>query len=424
MTSGACEDFHRASAVSRRSLLAGLGITAGGSVLSTVFGDAMRQAVFADGASDRILVVLSLRGGMDGLGMVVPHGDPAYFAARPRLALPTESLIGADAQFGLHPQFKPLEWLWNAGEMAAVHAAGMAQPNRSHFAAMELIEDADPASSLRQGWVNRMVGLNVLSDPLEAVQVNSAATPALLAGPSPSLASNQLDGLQLAGLDQPGDWGARRRRQLALQWSGSEAIDKAGLQAVNVSDTLRVLQHQAAPGTAYPTSPESSGISAALKDTARLIRANVGTQVVAIDYGSWDMHSNYGTVQKGRMQSMVRGLALSLDAFMRDLGDRRSSVTVVTTSEFGRRVTENGNSGLDHGWGNVMLVLGGGVRGGKYYGTWPGLAAGKLVDGDLQVTTDYRDVFAEVVAASFPDRPLSKVFPGLSHRPLGLMPPI
>jgi len=140
---------------------------------------------------------------------------------------------------------------------------------------------------------------------------------------------------------------------------------------------------------------------------------------VSIDFGSWDMHSDYGTTAYGDMQNMVQGFAGVLDAFMRDLGDLRQRVTLVTVSEFDRRVKENGNRGLDHGWGNMMLVMGAGVKGGRYYGSRPGLGTGS--DDDLQVTTDYRNVFGEIVARRFPDRSLAEVFPGLSYSPVGLM---
>ncbi len=215
-----------------------------------------------------------------------------------------------------------------------------------------------------------------------------------------------------------------RRKQLELLWGGSGPIAAAGRAAVGLSDTFRTRKLQTTPanGVTYPSAPRCGDLPNVLADTAELIRADVGTQVVTIDFGSWDMHDNYGGPgdANGRMSTMTSGLALSLDAFMRDLGDLRSRVTLVTTSEFGRRVSENGNWGLDHGWGNVMLMMGGAVKGG-YYANWPGLADGKLVNGDLQVTTDYRNVFAELISRTFPDKPVSQVFPGLVYKPLGLM---
>jgi uncharacterized protein (DUF1501 family) len=175
------------------------------------------------------------------------------------------------------------------------------------------------------------------------------------------------------------------------------------------------------PTVAYPRDFPATGLSDALKDTAHLIKADIGTEVVTIDYGSWDMHTDYGTEAWGNMQRMVDGLAKVVSAFMQDVGPLRSRVTVVTISEFGRRVVENGSRGFDHGWGNMMLLMGGGVAGGKYYGQWPNLDANSLRDGDLKVTTDYRNVLGEVVSARFPDRSASSVFPGLVYAPLGVM---
>jgi len=174
-------------------------------------------------------------------------------------------------------------------------------------------------------------------------------------------------------------------------------------------------------GAVYPRAFPAVDLSDALKDTAHLIRANVGTEVISIDYGSWDMHSNYGRPGSGEMHSMIAGFAAELNAFMTDLGTLRSNVTVVTISEFGRRVEENGNQGLDHGWGNMMLVAGAGVKGGQYYGNWPGLASGNLLDGDLKVTTDYRNVLGEIVTSRFPGRLATDVSPNLTYRPLGIM---
>ncbi len=171
----------------------------------------------------------------------------------------------------------------------------------------------------------------------------------------------------------------------------------------------------------YPRDWPATGLSDALKDTAHLIKADVGTDVVSIDFGSWDMHSDYGTTEWGEMQNMIGGFAAVLNAFMRDLGPVRQRVTVVTISEFGRRIKENGNRGLDHGWGNMMLVAGAGVKGGSYYGSWPGLGDGSQVDDDLKVTTDYRNVFGEIITRRFPGRSVSDVFPGLSYNPVGLM---
>ncbi|CAN5309919.1 DUF1501 domain-containing protein [soil metagenome] len=424
-----CADFEAATRLSRRRLLQGMAAAGGAGVATSVFGDAFRQTAFAATTGGNVLVVLSLRGGIDGLGMVVPHADPAYYTARPTIAVPSSALVAKDSYFGLHPKLTPLAWLFAAGELAAVHAVGLAVPNRSHFSAMEEVEDADPGSSARRGWVNRMVGLDPAlqdqGDPTQAIHLTSSIVPTMLSGAAPTLAVNRVDDIALIGAEDTDDaaWARRRRDQLELMWEGgTSGVHRAYRSAVRTADLIApVARATYTPAVSYPRSWPASGLSDALKDTAQLIKADVGTEVVSIDYGSWDMHSDYGTLEWGDMQSMLGGFAAVLDAFMRDLGPLRSRVTVLTISEFGRRVKENGNRGLDHGWGNMMLVAGGGVKGGAYYGTWPGLGTGTQVDDDLQVTTDYRNILGEVISRRFPDRSVSGVFPGLSYAPLGLM---
>lgn len=414
-----CEEFQRAG-LSRRRLLGGMAAAGATAVTTSLFGDAVRQASFAATTGGNVMVVLSFRGGIDGPGMVVPHGDPAYYEARPTIAVPRTQLWGQDAMFGLHPHLGPLRWLWDQGEMAVVNAVGMAAPNRSHFAAMEQVEDAAPGSSLRQGWVNRMVGLDGDSDAVEAVHLGSSTPPTLIQGQAPSVATGSLDRIRLAGADD--GWEGRRRTQLEKMWAGTSGpLGDAARSALSTSRTLGALGAKPyRPEVTYPTAWPARDLSDALKDTAKLIKADLGAEVVSVDFGSWDMHADYGTLEWGEMQNMTRAFADCVDAFMRDLGPLRSKVTVVTISEFGRRVAENGNRGLDHGWGNMMLLLGGGVRGG-YHGRWPGLGTNSQVDGDLEVTTDYRQVLGEVVHRRFPAKDVSRVFPGLAYAPLGVL---
>ena len=417
-----CDDFLRTTALSRRRFLGAMAAAGTTAVATSVFGEAVMQASFgATAPGGNVLVVLSFRGGVDGLGLVVPHGDPAYYTARPSIAVPAARLVAADAMFGLHPGLAPLQWLWDAGELAAVHAVGLPQPNRSHFSAMEEIEDADPGSSLRQGWVNRMVGLDPGATAVDAVHLGSSTPPTLVEGPTPTVATNRLADIRLAGSD--GTWGSRRRGQLQTMWgSGTGPLAVAARSALATEQALALVGAQPYQSSVvYPTDYPMTDLSAALKDAAHLIKSDVGTEVVSVDFGSWDMHDNYGTLAAGEMQLMARSFALSVDAFLRDLGDVRSRVTLVTISEFGRRVAQNGNKGLDHGWGNMMLVMGGGVRGGRYYGQWPGLGSGNLVDGDLRVTTDYRQVLGEVVHRRFPDKDATSVFPGVAYDPLGVL---
>ncbi len=422
-----CREFLQAATVSRRRVLAGLAGGIGLGVAHSVFGGVFRQAVFGATAGTNVVVVISLRGGVDGMSVVVPHGDPAYETLRKSIAVPSGTLLAADNMFGLHPRLEPLLPCWQANRMAAVHATGLAVPNRSHFSAMEEVEDADPGSSVRRGWINRAIGLDGDSFPAEAVQFGSTIVPTAMTGSAPVLATQSMQDLVLAGANPKWDdatWQARRRTQLDTIWArGGGALGSAARSALATVDQLAPTARQTYTphnGATYPTDWRGRDLGEALANTAQLIRADVGTEVVAIDYGSWDMHTGLGTLDWGDMQSMLTGFASALSAFLTDVADLGDRVTVVTISEFGRRAAVNGGGGLDHGWGNMMLLAGGGVKGGQYYGTWPGLDPSSLVDGDLAVTTDYRNVLGEVVVSRL-NRSVAGVFPGLSYDPLGIM---
>jgi uncharacterized protein (DUF1501 family) len=411
-----CPDF----TVSRRSLLRSGAALGGALAVTQMFGDSLMQATFAGTTGGNTLVVLSLRGGCDGLGVVVPHGDPGYYKVRPNTAVPAASVICADPVFGLHPAMAPLQKYWQSGELAAVQATGLPVANRSHFSAIEEVEDAAPGSSLRSGWINRMIGLGSTTGSLDAVQLGTDFPTAALTGDAKSLATSTLEDLQIVGLS---DRSTQRYGSLATAWTGATGTLAAGArEAVAISQGPgKLLASMPAPATAYPTEWYATPFADPLKSAAQLIKADLGTDVIAIDGGNWDLHAGYGTLAYGQMQYNVSGLAKSLAAFFDDLGTLRQRVTLVTISEFGRRVAENGSAGFDHGWGNMMLVAGAGVKGGRYYGRWPTLDAAALAEGDLKVTTDYRNVLGEIVAKRFPDRSTAQLFPGLTYSPLGLM---
>lgn len=413
----ACEEYTGAS---RRGFLKGLTALAGAAVVTAVDGEVFRQTSYAaTGTADSVLVVLSMRGGADGLSLVVPHGDPAYYAARPRIAVPSGQLLAKDDMFGLHPSLKPLVPLWNAGKLAAVHASGLPAPNRSHFAAMEQVEDADPGSSVRRGWINRMIGLDSFESPLQAIQFGESITPASLYGSQPVLVAPNAASVTLSGTSSAALTRARIAALDTMWGNETSTLGRGVRSAVKaVHDFKPVLATSAAPknGAVYP----KTDLGASLADTVRTIRANVGAEIITVDFGSWDMHANVGTLDRGEMKDMAKEMALAIAAFFTDLGSLASKVTVVTISEFGRRVAENANLGLDHGYGNVMFLAGAGVRGGKYYGRWPGLGSSSLVDGDLAVTTDYRSVLREVLRSRF-SVDTSKVFPGFRGEHLGAM---
>ncbi len=421
-----CEEFARAEGVSRRRVLQGLVGAGALGVAHATFGGVFRQAVFGAETDNNVVVVLSLRGGVDGMSVVVPYGDPAYLGLRGSIAVPEGSLLQKDTLFGLHPDLAPLEQQWIDGRMAAVHATGLRVPNRSHFSAMEEVEDADPGSDIRRGWINRAIGLDTDAFPAEAVQFGTSIVPTSLTGPAPVIAAQSMKELVLAGANPQWDdatWQGRRRTQLETIWShAGGALGVSARDALSTVDELAPYARATYTphnGAVYPTDWRARDLADALANTAQLIRANVGTEVVAIDYGSWDMHTGIGNLQWGDMQSMLKGFASALAAFLKDVSDLGNRVTVVTISEFGRRAQVNGGGGLDHGWGNMMLLFGGGVKKG-YYGSWPTLAADKLVDGDLKVTTDYRNVLGEVVEKRLNRAPTS-VFPNLSYSPRDIL---
>jgi uncharacterized protein (DUF1501 family) len=421
-----CPEF----AMRRRTFLAAAAGASAVAAGGTLFGQAFRQVSYGATTGGNVLVVLSLRGGADGLSMVVPrHPDDrtALRRLRPGIVVPDASLIAPTADFGLHPEFAPLLPMWSAGSFGAVHAVGLPAPNRSHFEAMELVEDADPGSRARTGWVNRMVGLDARALPESAVQVGSTLLPTALTGPAPALGTYSVQGL---GFDDFGE-GSARRRSLQQMWTGNTGPLGTSMRAtLATAQRLAPLVASADPDASggssvhvetYPDGP----LQEVLANTAALIRADVGTRVVAVDYGDWDMHSGLaegdGDPTRGWMAGQVRHLGSSLAAFFADLAAHASRVTVVTISEFGRRVEENGDHGVDHGYGNAMLLLGAGVRGGTVHGSWPGLA--DLDEGDLRTTLDYRSVLWEVLASRFPELSGSRarVFPGFVPESVGAM---
>jgi len=316
---------------SRRTFLKGLTASAGAGVVTSMVGDVFTQTSFAAETGGNVLVVLSLRGGCDGLSLVVPHGDPAYAALRPGIALPTGSLLEKGPLFGLHPSFAPLAPMWRAGRFGAVQAVGTPAPDRSHFSAMEKGEDADAGSSARVGWINRMVGLTGVGEPNDAVQLGYSMAPTALVGPAPTIAVSQLRDIALPG----GDAAERRRFRSSLQtmWGANTSLMGHGMAStIATTDRLGPLAQADDPpqnGAAYP----DGSLGSTLRQTARLIRADVGTQVVTVDHGSWDHHTDLGTSDWGELQWMVRELAQTLAAFYVDLGALGDKVTVVTISE-------------------------------------------------------------------------------------------
>ena len=414
-TSPACCDGS-ASALSRRNLLRAAALTGGMTTFGTAVVTTAPASLGASSASaPSVVVVLSLRGAADGLSLVVPHSDPVYYKARPTIAIPKSSLLAADATFGLHPGMAPLLQMWTSGRLAAVHATGLRVPNRSHFAAMEEVEDADPGSAARVGWLNRVLGDVSSGSPAQALSVGTPAAPGSLYGPEPVMAVAELSQVQVTGAEAGSDPHGTRRRSLGTVWAAESTPLGSGVRSALAASVDLLPALDVPDGAAgFPT----SDLGKALASVSRVIRADTGTSLITVDDGDWDHHADLGIVTYGRMLNNTTDLATSIAAFFADLGPFADKVTLVTISEFGRRVKENASRGLDHGWGNVMFLAGAGVKGGRYYGRWPGLDRGE--DADLKVTTDYRSVLAEVVA-SRTGASIPTVFPGLKRERVGVM---
>jgi len=368
----------------------------------------------------KILVAVFQRGAVDGLNMVVPFGEQAYYAARPTIAIPRPGQDGGaldlDGFFGLHPRMAPLEPFFTRGELAIVHASGSHDETRSHFDAQDYMESGTPGrKSTRDGWMNRYLHAKEHADkstPFRAVALTQSL-PRTLQGSAPALAIGRL-----------GQFGIRAGRDGDVMASGFEtqyaqaadsllgSTGKEAFDAVKMMNEANPGGYSPADGASYPT----SGFGEAMKQVAQIIKADLGLEVAFAELGQWDHHANEGS-STGQIANRLNDFSSGLAAFARDMGDRMADIVVVTMSEFGRTVRENGNRGTDHGHGNAMLVLGGNVRGGKVYGRWPGLDREQLWQGrDLAITTDFRDVFAECVTAHLGAKDISTIFPGYSYK--------
>ena len=424
------DETGKESLVSRRAVLRGAVGASAAAMLGLAAPAITTRMAFAasTGYDGDVMLVLSMRGGFDGLSAVVPLGDPAYAAARPTIKVPTGlALPTGDSFWGLHPDLAPLKPWWDAGTFGAVQAVGAPDPTRSHFAATEEMERAAPGSSLRTGWIDRTLGLRTRSGVFQGVALGDSLAPHSMAGPFDELAFGGIDDFELDGVwgDTPaqiaaeGDRWAKALQTLHNGIPSLSGSTRSVLGAVSTARSLKSAGYTPANGAAYPHlvagGPYAgSQLSKALMDVARLIKAKVGLQVACLDYDDWDMHADLGSPGSGRFHDRLSEWAACIAAFLTDLGPTGvDNLSMVTLSEFGRRVEENGDRGVDHGHGNVMMLFGGGVAGGQVHGQWPGLAPAKLDHGDLAGTTDYRDVLAEVLTERCrqPVADLPKVFP-------------
>ena len=380
-------------------------------------------------SSKKTLVCIFQRGAVDGLNMIVPHGDPFYYRERPRIAIPRPGAAGGvlelDGHFGLHPALEPLLPLYRNGTLGVVHAVGSPDTTRSHFDAQDYMETGTPGvKSTTDGWLNRALlhAQDHAETPFRGVALGQQL-PRALRGAAPALA---IDNLQTFGLRANRD-DVRDRMTSAFEqlYQGSAtgivaSSSAEGFEAVRMLKTANPSQYEPANGAAYPRGPFGN----AMRQIAQLIKSDLGLEIAFADVGGWDTHVNQGS-SEGQLAARLTEFGGSLAAFAQDLGARMQDVVVLTMSEFGRTVAENGNVGTDHGHATAMMVMGGGARGGKVYGRWPTLDPAKRFEGrDLAVTTDFRDLFAEVLAGHVGTADLGAVFPGYSADPsrrLGVM---
>jgi uncharacterized protein (DUF1501 family) len=279
---------------------------------------------------------------------------------------------------------------------------------------MEEVEDADPGSAVRSGWLNRLIGTDASASPLQGFNAAGGVVPTSLYGAQPVMSAGSVDDVHIPGDDK---WDTTRGRRASLHtlWDGDRSTLGTAMRSMfGALDDFAPVQATDDHRDRYP----DTDLGRALSEVARVVRGDVGVEVITVDQGNWDMHSDLGTADGGWMNRNARDLARSIAAFFDDLGDQASKVTLVTISEFGRRTVENASQGLDHGYGNVMLVAGAGVKGGRYYGRWQGLT--NDLDSDVMVTTDYRSVLSEVVRTRF-GASTASVFPGFSPEAVGVL---
>lgn len=369
------------------------------------------------GGRRKILIAIFQRGAVDGLNMVVPHGERAYYDLRPVIAIPSPQSDKADAAldldgfFGLHPVLSPFKSLWDAKRLAIANAVGSPDNTRSHFDAQDYMESATPGrKGTPDGWLNRYLQskTDTTRSLFRAVSLTQTL-PRILQGSAPTLTMSNIS-----------EFGIRAGRSSGSIQGGFEAIydqtvndvlagtGKEAFEAVNFLKKANPSQYRPENGAQYPRSPFGNS----LFQIAQLIKAGVGLEVAFTDIGGWDTHVNQGN-SRGQLANRLQDFGGGIAALVTDLGNLMDDVVILTMSEFGRTVRENGNRGTDHGHANAMFVIGNSIKGGKVYGRWPGLQSHQLYEGrDLALTTDFRDVFGEVAMRHLGTRNVQAVFPG------------
>ena len=401
---------------SRRQFLRGVALFGGMTILSA---NGVRYT-FAASTNEvpDVVVTLVLRGGFDGLSAVVPTDENLMRKVRGDIFIPNSSLLPLDREFGLHPSLKGLLPLWQAKELAIVNTIGAPTHSRSHF---DEISDVAYAAygekDKRSGWIARFLDVAGTGSVVQSVGIGSTTRQLIGGKAAPvnveSINNFRLDSIHgfkaedMAGFieDTHGRWENVWATQAKSTIQALDQIAKASAQKTTVT---------------YP----NTGTGQRFRDVAALLKAGVGVRAVDIEFqGDWDMHANMGNLENGWLTSYLADLGGSIGAFRQDLGVLWSRVTVVTITEFGRRVSQNQSTGTEHGWGSSTFVAGGGVNGGKIHGRFPGLDDKQLKDGDLVVTADYRSLLSEILTrrAGITADGAAQVFPNFRPEVLSVM---
>jgi uncharacterized protein (DUF1501 family) len=399
----------------RRSFLQMSGMAATVPLLGS---KAIVSAQASQSATGQILICLFLRGGADGLNIVAPVGDSDYAALRPTIGVPipgssADAGLDLDGFFALNPAMAPLLKHYDSGDLAFIQAAGLLNSSHSHFDAQDLMDRGVISfSAAFDGWLNRYLALDsTFDDTFRAIGIGHS-TPKSLAGASPTISINKIADF---GLTLGEELGPVMQNVLTGLFNKGTLLDQQAQGALSAIDTLVEVdpgQYLPENGAEYP----QSEFGGQMLELGQLIKSGLAMEVACIDFHGWDHHNNENQVLPG----MLDDLAASLDAFMTDMGARMQDITMVAMSEFGRRAYENASSGTDHGHGNFMFTLGGGVKGGQVYGNWPGLSNTQLVfNGDLDATTDYRTVLTELLGSRFGVNDPDGLFPDyIQQQPL------
>jgi uncharacterized protein (DUF1501 family) len=381
------------------------------------------RTAYAQGRTGRTkqLIAIFQRGAVDGLSVVVPFGDGDYYRSRPSISIArpgtnsdaATAAVDLDGFFGFNPRLRPLKPFWDERSLAIVHACGSPDATRSHFDAQDYMETATPGvKSTSDGWLNRYLRARAAEppSPFRAVSL-TPQLPRMLQGAAPALAMNQIAQFGIRGGEGSAASFEAQYASAADRILGGPGRD--AFDAMKMLKTADPAKYQPENGADYPRTP----FGQALRQIAQLTKADVGLEVAFADVGGWDTHVNQGASQ-GQLANRLDDFARGIAALVTDLGSRMADTVVLTMSEFGRAVNENGNRGTDHGHGNAMIAIGGSIHGGRVYGRWPGLAIERRYERrDLAITTDFRDVFGEVVVRHLGVRDARSIFPGYDLNP-------